>query len=156
MLKNNNKTINMSKKIITVNLLIYVFFVCFYSIEVSAQYSPAKHQAITDAVIPISKPGSYAVPGATYMLANNISSPMSAIFLGKDVTLDQNGYTITFADASYEHIPNLSFEDGLKSCDISKAPRLKILKDTFLLDTRFYAYQRMKKLCLKKFLIAPT
>ena len=123
---NNNKTIRMTKLFITTILFINVFAVCFFSIKVSAQYTQAKHKAITDAVIPVSKAGSYAVPGATYMLTNDISSPMSAIFLGKDVTLDLNGYTITFADANYENVPNFDFEEGMKGWDVTKAPGAKI------------------------------
>lgn len=103
-----------------------VFVLCLISSAVWAQYEQKEHKPLSGNAIPVSKPGSYAVPGATYMLVNDISSPRSAIFLGKDVTLDLNGYTITFADTSYEHIPNLSFEEGLKDWDVSKAPGAKI------------------------------
>ncbi|MBS1574049.1 MAG: hypothetical protein JST09_01995, partial [Bacteroidetes bacterium] len=72
--------------------------------------------------IPISKPGSYAEAGATYILTKNITSPASSIFLGKDVTLDLNGYTIKYADANYQHIYNSGFEEGVNGWNISKAP----------------------------------
>ena len=52
---------------------------------------------------------------------------MTPIFLGKDVTLDLNGYTVTFADGNYEHIPNYGFEDGLEHWDVSKAPGAKVV-----------------------------
>jgi hypothetical protein len=76
--------------------------------------------------IPVMAPGCYDKPGATYVLVNDITSPKSAVFLGKDVTLDLNGFTITYADGGYEHIPNGSFEEGLKNWDISKAPSAKV------------------------------
>lgn len=116
----------MSRPLITVNLFIFSIAMSMYSLEGSAQYSQSIHKPLTESVIPVSKPGSYAASGATYMLVNDISSPESAIFLGKDVTLDLNGYTITFADTTYQHVPNFSFEEGLKSWDISKAPTAKI------------------------------
>ncbi|HET9487924.1 MAG TPA: hypothetical protein VFO54_10830 [Chryseosolibacter sp.] len=53
---------------------------------------------------------------------NDISHPMTPIFLGKDVTLDLNGYTIRFAHGDYEHLPNSGFEEGEKDWDLSKAP----------------------------------
>ncbi|NOY95128.1 MAG: hypothetical protein GXO81_01900 [Chlorobi bacterium] len=134
----------MSKLFITVNLFIYLFAVSLPSIKVSAQYTQQRHKVPTGGVIPVSKPGSYAVPGATYMLVNDISSPMSAIFLGKDVTLDLNGYTITFADTSYEHVPNFSFEEGLKGWDISNAPSAKIE------DTKVHVFIGDKILRLSK------
>ncbi len=86
------------------------------------QYVDNGHSVLTDNVLPVSEPGNYAEPGTTYMLTQDISSERSTIFLGKDVTLDLNGYTITFADGNYEHIPNYSFEEGLKDWDISNAP----------------------------------
>ena len=78
-------------------------------------------------VIPVTAPGSYGQAGATYRLTRDISSATSAIFLGKDVTLDLNGFTISFADGNYEHIPNSGFEDGTKGWDLSKAPGAKVV-----------------------------
>lgn len=72
--------------------------------------------------IAVSKPGFYGEPGRTYILVNDISDAKSTIFLGKDITLDLNGHTITYADGNYGHIPNYSFEEGLKEWDISMAP----------------------------------
>jgi hypothetical protein len=134
----------MYRLFISSNLYIFLFVACLLSIKVSAQYSQPEHKALTDDVIPISKPGSYNVQGATYMLVNDISSPRSAIFLGKDLTLDLNGYTITFADTSYEHIPNFSFEEGLKNWDMSKAPSAKIE------DTKVHVFVGDKILRLSK------
>ncbi|MDY0099102.1 MAG: hypothetical protein RBR81_07855 [Bacteroidales bacterium] len=93
---------------------------------VSGQYSPVQHREPADGEIPVSIAGNYGISGATYILTNDISSPVSAVFLGKDVTLDLNGYTITYADGNYGHIPNHGFEDGLVGWDISKAPGAKI------------------------------
>jgi hypothetical protein len=134
----------MSKPIIKVNPTICIIALCVASVNVTAQYSQSKNKPLTENAIAISKPGSYAVSGATYMLMNDISSPRSAIFLGKDVTLDLNGYTITFADASYEHVPNFSFEEGLKGWDISKAPTAKIE------DTKVHVFVGDKVLRLSK------
>jgi len=86
------------------------------------QYSPVKHREPNEHEIPVSSPGIYDKPGATYVLVKDISSPRTAVFLGKDVTLDLNGYTISFTDGNYEHIPNYGFEEGLSGWDISKAP----------------------------------
>ena len=82
---------------------------------------------ISDGVIPVSAPGSYDKPGTIYKLTNDIVSARSAIFLGKDITLDLNGYTITYAGGNYEHIPNSGFEEGFGSWDISKAPGAKVV-----------------------------
>ncbi len=90
------------------------------------QFSQYNHKALSENVVPISQPGYYGKEGTTYMLTQNITSEKSTIFLGKDITLDLNGYTITYADGNYEHIPNYGFEDGLKGWDLSKAPGAKI------------------------------
>ena len=134
----------MSKLFITANPFIYLIAMCLFSIDISAQYIQQEHILPANGIIPVCNPGSYAVPGTTYMLVKDISSPMSAIFLGKDVTLDLNGYTITFADTSYEHVPNFSFEDGLKDWDISKAPSAKIE------DTKVHVFVGDKILLLSK------
>lgn len=97
--------------------------------RLAGQFTPSGHRLPGMGEIPVSEPGSYGVPGATYVLVNNISSPRSAVFLGKDVTLDLNGYTITFTDGNYGHVTNYGFEEGLKGWDISKAPGAEI-KDT--------------------------
>ena len=108
-----------------------VFIACIATIIVfpftlNAQYSKSVHQALPDGVIAVSGPGSYAIAGATYMLTRDVVSDRSGIFLGKDVTLDLNGYTLTYADGNYEHVPNYGFEDGLEGWDISRAPGAKI------------------------------
>ncbi len=104
------------------------FIVCSFSLPVMAQYNQPPHKSLSEEEIPVSKPGNYEKAGATYVLTNDISSAKSAIFLGKDVTLDLNGYTLTYADGDYEHIPNYGFEEGLKGWDISKAPGAKVVK----------------------------
>ena len=114
------------KKLIISLLFIFIIIHLFVS-DLYAQYKESKHKTITKEAIAVTKPGNYGNPGATYMLINDISSPKSTIFLGKDVTLDLNGYTITYADGNYEHIPNYGFEEGLKGWDISKAPGAKVV-----------------------------
>src|SRR5690606_31163841 len=61
-----------------------------------AQYSPVSPRSTEAHEIPIDKPGYYGEEGATYVLTKDITSTKSGIFLGKDVTLDLNGYTLTF------------------------------------------------------------
>ena len=92
-----------------------------------AQYTPVTHRIPSPGEIPVSSPGNYSEPGRTYVLVNDISSKRSAIFLGKDVTLDLNGYSIRYADGKYNHIPNSGFEEGLKGWDLSKAPGAKLM-----------------------------
>jgi hypothetical protein len=88
----------------------------------NAQYAPQKHLELEANEIPIREPGAYDRPGATYRLMNDLSSPRSTLFLGKDVTLDLNGYTLRYADGAYEHIPNSGFEEGERGWDLSHAP----------------------------------
>ncbi len=109
------------KKSIALLIAVIITSYCF------GQYQPVKHRKITGEEVAVSSPGSFAKSGKTYVLANDISSETSAIFLGKDVILDLNGYTIKFADAKYEHIPNSGFEDGLKGWDVSKAPNANVV-----------------------------
>ncbi len=109
---------------------IYCLFLSALAIPAFAQYSPTSHRALEPGELPVTGPGYYGEAGKTYVLTQNISSERSAIFLGGDVTLDLNGYEITYADAAYENIPNGSFEDGLTGWDVSKAP------SATLVDTR--------------------
>ncbi|HEX8039188.1 MAG TPA: hypothetical protein VF490_08540, partial [Chryseosolibacter sp.] len=90
-----------------------------------AQFTPVQHQPLKGTEIGIHGPGSYDVAGTTYRLMNDITSPQSTMFLGKDVVLDLNGYTLRYADGRYEHIPNPGFEEGEKGWDLSKAPGAK-------------------------------
>ena len=94
--------------------------------ESDGQYVPVEHRAPAKGEIQVSEAGNYGIPGTTYVLVNDISSSKSAIFLGKDITLDLNGYTITYADGNYEHIPNGGFEEGLKGWDLSRAPSARV------------------------------
>ena len=103
-----------------------LFIISVISFELSGQFVPVDHKDLPDGVLSVEGPGSYDQPGATYMLTRDIASERSTIFLGKDVTLDLNGFTLTYADGEYEHIPNFGFEEGLKGWDISKAPGAKI------------------------------
>jgi hypothetical protein len=102
-----------------------------------------KHRLPLDNEIPVEKAGSYGIQGAAYILVNDITSPQSAVFLGKDVTLDLNGYSITYADGNYQHVLNYGFEKGLAGWDISKAPGAKIE------STKIHAFIGEKILRLK-------
>jgi hypothetical protein len=96
-------------------------------LPLAGQFKPVAHRKPTASEKPVYGPGSYAEPGTTYVLMNDVSSDRSTIFLGKDVTLDLNGYTVKYADGQYEHITNSGFEQGLTGWDISKAPGAKIM-----------------------------
>ncbi len=91
-----------------------------------SQYQAVAHRKPLSNEVPVYKEGCFAEPGTNYILVNDITSERSTVFLGKDVTLDLNGYTIKFADAKYEHIPNSGFEDGADGWDLSKAPGAKL------------------------------
>lgn len=97
------------------------------AIVCSGQYKSVPHRMPEPDEIPVTAPGNYSQPGSTYILMNDISSDCSAIFLGKDVTLDLNGYTIRYANGKYNHIPNSGFEEGFNGWDISKAPGAKVM-----------------------------
>ena len=98
-----------------------------FPLILKAQYRESGHMPLPDGVIAVSGPGYYGNPGSTYMLTNDITCDRSTLFLGKDLTLDLNGYTLTYADGNYEHIPNYGFEEGLKGWDVSRAPGAKIM-----------------------------
>jgi hypothetical protein len=106
---------------------IWVLLVFLHApVTVNAQYRQQVHRAPGPGEIPVSRPGSYDEIGATYLLTNDISSEKSTLFLGKNVTLDLNGYTVSYASGDYGHIPNYSFEDGLTGWDLSRAPSARI------------------------------
>jgi hypothetical protein len=98
----------------------------FSSQVLMSQYIQSVHRPVPEGAIPVSVPGSYDKPGATYILQNDIHCERSAIFLGKDVTLDLNGYSVIYADGNYQHVKNYGFEEGLTGWDISKAPGARI------------------------------
>jgi hypothetical protein len=110
--------LNCETRIISAIFLSTLFIIA----DANSQYVQQSHREPVAGEIPVTGPGSYREPGKTYILVNDISDPMSVIFLGKDVTLDLNGYTITYADGGYGHIPDFSFEEGLKDWDLSSAP----------------------------------
>ncbi len=94
--------------------------------NLQAQYQPAGHRNLPPGIVPVSKPGNYGEEGTTYMLTQDITSDRSTVFLGKNVTLDLNGYTLTYADGYYGHVPNYGFEEGMKGWDVSGAPGAQI------------------------------
>jgi hypothetical protein len=105
----------------------FVFFILLlFRANADCQYSQTTHRNILPGEIAVSSPGSYRAEGKTYVLVNDIEDPRSAIFLGKNVTLDLNGYTIRYAESTYEHIPNSGFEAGLTGWDLSRAPGARV------------------------------
>jgi len=110
--------------------ILFKFFAlqfCFLYYPGFAQYKETKHRLPSPGEVPVTGPGNYGDPGTTYILVKDITSKMSTIFLGKDVTLDLNGFTLRYADGAYNHISNSGFEEGLKGWDISKAPGVKVV-----------------------------
>ncbi len=114
----------------TAGCLLLMFFLTslFFPFEGTSQYKQSDHREPRRGEIPVTEAGVFDIPGATYILINDISSPVSTVFLGKDVTLDLNGYTLTYADGDYGHVENYGFEEDLKGWDVSKAPGAKILR----------------------------
>ncbi len=111
-----------------------VFLIClisllssqFLSKQSTADFTVFESKPLAASGVEITRPGSYTTPGTTYQLTQDISSIGSALYLGKDVTLDLNGHTISFADGDYNHIPNYGFEDGLDQWNTDKAPGAKV------------------------------
>src|SRR5690554_1554065 len=110
-------------QIMTSKIPIHFLILLFFLIRSSV----AQAEEMSKGTIPVSAPGSYDQAGAVYQLTQNIESDRSAIFLGKDVTLDLNGFTITYAKGNYEHVPNSGFEEGMKGWDVSEAPGAKVV-----------------------------
>ncbi len=108
------------------HILKSLFLILFYGPSCFSQYNPVQHRNISGNEVPVVKAGNCATAGTTYLLMNDITSVSSTLFLGKDVTLDLNGYTIKYADAGYGHIPNSGFEAGTDGWDLSKAPGAKL------------------------------
>ncbi len=108
------------RPLFTINLFLHTF-------GSQAQYTSVEHRPLNSNEIEVNQPGNYIGEGRTFKLTHNIRSVTSVLFLGKDVTLDLNGYTIVFADGDYEHIPNAEFEKGLEGWDISEAPGAEVV-----------------------------
>lgn len=106
--------------------------ILLFSSQASAAYKATKSRNLKRGEIAVTQPGSYAQARKTYVLTRDITSATTPIFLGKNVTFDLNGHTITFAKGNYLHVPNSGFEDGLKHWDTSKAPNARVLSKTVL------------------------
>ncbi|MBE8723260.1 right-handed parallel beta-helix repeat-containing protein [Sphingobacterium pedocola] len=78
-------------------------------------------------VVLVSGPGFYVEPGVTYRLTKDIHSDHSGLFLGKDVTLDLNGFTVYYADGGYNNLLNGGFEQGITGWGLSSAPGAKVV-----------------------------
>lgn len=105
------------------SFLILTFFAC----KSQAQFKQTPPRALKPGEVAVTGPGNYGVPGTTYVLMNDVSSPRSAIFLGKDVVLDLNGYTLRFADGDYQNMANSGFEEGAVGWDLSRAPGAQVV-----------------------------
>ena len=123
----NEYTLEMANFILSGRNFWMILPAIFIAASSFSQYHQSVHRQVFGNEIAVTGPGYYARPGATYVLTKNISSETSTLFLGRDVTLDLNGYTIRYADGNYRHIPNSGFEEGAKGWDISKAPGAKVV-----------------------------
>jgi len=103
----------------------FILTLLLAAVVANGEYVPSTHRKPLPGEIVVTAPGVYDVAGKTYVLTSDVSAPASAIFLGADVTLDLNGFTLRYADAKYQHVPNYSFEDGLKGWDVSHAAGAK-------------------------------
>jgi hypothetical protein len=112
---------------VVANLLASSLLVAALAPFARAQSVGGPHRRPAPGEVAVAGPGSYAEAGKTYVLTADVGSEMTPVFLGKDVTLDLNGYTVTFAAGTYEHVPNYGFEDGLKGWDVSRAPGAKVV-----------------------------
>ena len=91
-----------------------------------AEYQPTPHRPLAPGAIAVTASGNLDQPGATYQLMNDVTSDRTALFLAKDVTLDLNGYTVTYAKGPYAHVPNGDFEKDFEGFDTTKAPKAEI------------------------------
>ena len=96
--------------------------------QATAEYKATEPKPLPAGAVAVTGPGNCDKPGTTYVLTQDVSGPTTPIFLGRNVTLDLNGHTLTYASANYEHVPNYGFEDGLKHWDASKAPGAVVLE----------------------------
>lgn len=108
-----------------------LFSLILMSVVAYAGYKPVTSRAPKPGEIPVTEPGNCDREGASYILTRDISSPVSALFAAKDVSIDLNGYTLTYA-AGYKGVPNCGFEDGLQGWDLSEAPDAKVRDMTML------------------------
>lgn len=92
----------------------------------TGQYRPTPHRVPQAGEIPVYKAGGYGQAGARYILMNDIVADRSALFLGGNVELDLNGYTIYYAKGKYRHMPNSGFEDGSNGWDLRVAPGAQV------------------------------
>ena len=110
----------------TRGLVVCIVVLCVAAGAASGEYRPTPHKPLAPGAIPVTEPGNLDQPGATYQLMSDITSERTALFLAKDVTLDLNGYTVTYAAGDYQHVPNGDFEKDFEGFDVSKAPKARI------------------------------
>jgi hypothetical protein len=109
------------------SIALVLVFTAVFSSAAHGAYKQTPHEPLAEGAIAVTKPGNLAKPGATYQLMNDITCERTALFLGPNVTLDLNGYTVTFADGDYEHMPNGGFDGGFEGWDTTKAPNASII-----------------------------
>jgi hypothetical protein len=91
-----------------------------------AEYQETAHKPLPPGAIAVTKAGACDQPGKTYVLMQDLRADGTGLALAGGVTLDLNGYTLTYAGAKYEHVPNYGFEQGLAEWDVSRAPGAKV------------------------------
>ncbi len=120
----------MNKSFKRINFFIFYSFLIVYlhlPYHSNCQYNPTAHREPAEGEIAVSKADFLDKKGATYILVNDITSERNAIFLGNDVTLDLNGYTIRYADAEYRQVPNSGFENDLAGWNVLEAPGAEVM-----------------------------
>ncbi|HPF01941.1 MAG TPA: hypothetical protein PLE95_01965 [Bacteroidales bacterium] len=126
MKKNTKFRLKIKTHSLPLNMVILAFTFFTAGNEGISQYNKLSHREPESCEISVTGPGYYGEQGKTYVLMKDISDPGSVIFLGRDVTLDLNGHTLNYAEGSYDHIQNYSFEDDLEGWDNSLAPGARI------------------------------
>ncbi len=120
----------MNKSIKGINFFIFYSFLVvhlYLPYNANCQYKPVVHREPVEGEIAVSQADYLDKNGATYILVNDIKSERNTIFLANNVTLDLNGYTITYADGGYQQVPNSGFEEGLTGWNVSEAPGAEVM-----------------------------
>ncbi len=87
-------------------------------------------------IVSLTSCGTLNQMGAVYQLQNNVDATGTCFSIQADnITLDLNGYTVTYGDQAPITIPNGSFENGTANWDFSKAPDASVQAGTFIPPT---------------------
>lgn len=91
---------------------------------------------------PISSCGYLATPNTTYVLKNNVTSEGSCFFItAENVTLDLNGYTVTYDNGSPIAVTNGNFEN-IDGWDFSAAPDAQIVSGSYVKPVTVFSGSR--------------